>query len=139
MIEEEDDHAVTFHAIEWGELDDPDAGDKAAANKIPFSAPGAVGTTTVEKGAVQCMLDVLFLLFPFTALMSIVSETNAYESDCTRHDWFPQARVWVPLTIGEFLVWLGLCMGMGLSQYSGAMALYWSGKKIGCVLSSKSF
>jgi hypothetical protein len=133
VIEEEDDHAVTFHAIEWGELDDPDAGDKAAANKIPFSAPGAVGTTTVEKGAVQCMLDVLFLLFPFTALMSIVSETNAYESDCTRHDWFPQARVWVPLTIGEFLVWLGLCMGMGLSQYSGAMALYWSGKKIGCV------
>jgi hypothetical protein len=131
--DDEVDGMVGFHEIPWGEVDADTDKDSVKANEVPWASSATGGTPKLVASQFETVLSVMMVLLDMTALQQIVDETNAYEADCERFSWYSAPRLWVELTVGELLRWLGLCLGMALQRHAGPTSLYWTGKKVGCM------
>jgi hypothetical protein len=130
--EEEIDEYVSFKDLVWGIKDDDDDKDKVLASSEPWTGTYHEGTMKDVSG-LNTVLSVFLHLWPLNVWTSIVVETNAYAKDCLEHNWYPSPRSWVHLTVGELLVWHGLCLSMSIGRYAGPIKHCWTGRKVGGV------
>ena len=121
---------VKFPDLEWGEEDDTTDRDRVLKGKPSWGGSEAPGTTRIPGASKLSLLQLFLHLFPLAALERIVVETNLYAAVAMSKSFYPNARKWEPLTLGEFLTWLSICIGMGVFQLQN-YPLFWSGLSFG--------
>ena len=121
---------TTFHDLEWGGVDDTQDRDRVLKGKPSWGGSETPGTTRIAGAATMTLIQLFLQLFPLAALDRIVIETNLYASIAIGKSWYPNARKWTPLTTGEFMVWIGICIGMGVFQLDN-YTMFWSGLRFG--------
>ena len=124
------ENLTTFHDLEWGDEDDTLDRDRVLKGKPSWGGSETPGTTRIAGAANMSLLQIFLLLFPLKAIDRIVNETNLYASIAISKSWYPNARAWVPITTGELMVWIGICIGMGVFQLDN-YTLFWSGLGFG--------
>lgn len=131
-VGEFDGGVVPFKELLFGDVDDADAVTTIASNSFAFDGAFIPGTPSIDTTN-QTLLQLWFGLFPLETWLKIVAETNAYAYESLANNYYTHPRPWDHMTVGEFMVWIGLCYGMTLVTVRGSYKLYWSGKKMGAV------
>jgi hypothetical protein len=76
--------------------------------------------------------QLLLILLPLTFWKSVVEQTNKYAADhIAQHgpqDW-GDGRTWVPVTLQELVVWIGICMGMAWTGLRRTSQYWWTEKR----------
>lgn len=121
---------VDFNDLEWGDVDDVLDRDKVLRGTPNWAGSETPGTTRIPGVANMTVLQVFFKLFPLWIWDRIVTETNAYANIAMTKNFYPNARPWAPLTVGELLVWIGLSLGMSIMSCDN-YTRFWSGFRFG--------
>lgn len=80
-------------------------------------------------GRMRSPYQLFLLLLPLTFWTSVVEQTNKYATESIaehgEEEW-EGGRKWVPITVGELLQWIGMCIGMTLTGLNNTAQYWWS-------------
>ena len=116
--------------LQWGDVDDELDKDKILRGTPNWGGSETPGTTRIPGAEKMTVFQIFLTLFPLWIWERIVTETNDYARIAISKSFYPNARAWTPITTGELLVWVSLCLGMavmGCDNYTR----FWSGFRFG--------